>query len=78
MTWGHRPVSRRGAWVARKSMAPRIHVEDPFFRSVRTGRDGDAPLGLLLDHRACHYDSRTPSDLEILLSSHPLDDPGLM
>lgn len=42
------------------------------------GRDGDPPLGLLIDHSGCHFDSRQPSDLETLLSTHPLDDPDLL
>jgi capsular polysaccharide export protein len=42
---------------------------------VRIGRDGDPPLGLVLDSTGCHFDASKPSDLEHMLQHHPLDDP---
>ena len=55
-----------------------LHVEDAFLRSVHTGREGDVPIGLCLDERGVHFDSSTPSDLETLLATHPLDDTALL
>ncbi len=77
-TWGKGPTSPRGERMAALSGAPILRVEDAFLRSVRTGREGDAPIGLCLDTRGVHYDSSAPSDLEHLLATHPLDDSNLM
>lgn len=76
--WGQSPTSWRGAAVARRTGAPVLRVEDAFLRSVRPGRDGDPPLGLLLDSRGVHFDPARPSDLEVLLAEHPLDDTALL
>jgi capsular polysaccharide export protein len=76
--WGKSPTAHRGESVARKRDAPVLRVEDAFLRSVHTGRDGDAPLGLLLDQRGVHFDSSCASDLEHILATHPLDDTALL
>lgn len=76
--WGHSPTSGRGEAVAARTDAPILRVEDAFLRSVLTGRDGDAPLGLHLDTRGVHFDPSVPSDLEVLLATHPLDDTALL
>ncbi|MGB1236045.1 MAG: capsular polysaccharide biosynthesis protein [Planktomarina sp.] len=76
LAWGHRPTAKRAEYVAAKTGAKVIRVEDPFYRSVLTGRDGDAPMGLLIDHKGSHYDAAQPSDLEDILAGHPLDDPA--
>lgn len=76
--WGHSPTSPRGEAVAEKTDTPIIRVEDAFLRSVLTGRDGDAPLGLHIDTRGVHFDPSTPSDLETLLLEEPLDDTALL
>lgn len=78
LAWGHRPTARRAEWVAARTGAALIRAEDAFFRSVKTGRDGARPIGLVLDRSGCHYDSRTPSDLEQILANHPLSDPNLL
>ncbi|MGV6840472.1 MAG: capsular polysaccharide biosynthesis protein [Planktomarina sp.] len=78
MVWGHRPSAKRGRWVSTRTHAQITTVEDAFFRSIQPGRSGDAPLGLLVDHNGCHYDSSHPSDLETILATHPLDDPKLL
>ena len=78
LTWGHSPTAWRAEWVCQSRSARLIRVEDPFFRSVRPGRSGDGPLGLLIDQQGCHYNAAAPSDLETLLSTHPLDDPALL
>jgi capsular polysaccharide export protein len=76
--WGRRPVSARGRAAASRTGAPVLTVEDAFLRSLFPGRAGEPTLGLLLDRRGVHYDPSTPSDLETLLATHPLDDPDLL
>ena len=76
--WGRSPLAARGEAVAARSKAALIRVEDAFLRSVKPGRMGDAPLGLLIDRRGMHFDPSVPSDLELLLASHPLDDSALL
>jgi len=76
--WGKSPTSPRGEAVADRKGAPILRVEDSFLRSVHTGREGDAPIGLNLDSRGVHFDSSVPSDLEHILATHPLDDTALM
>lgn len=76
--WGHSPTSWRGEAMSDRTSAPVLRVEDAFLRSVHTGRDGDPPLGLHLDTRGVHFDPASPSDLEVLLTEHPLDDTRLL
>ncbi len=76
--WGHSPYAQRGETVADSTGAGLIRVEDAFLRSLHPGRDGEPPLGLVIDHRGAHFDSSQPSDLEHLLATHPLDDTALM
>ncbi|CAD0183414.1 Capsule polysaccharide biosynthesis protein [Ruegeria sp. THAF57] len=76
--WGNSPTAHRGLNIAEKHNAPLLRVEDAFIRSLHPGRSGEAPLGLLLDQTGLHFDPAQPSDLETLLSSHPLDDTALL
>ncbi|MTH99472.1 capsular polysaccharide biosynthesis protein [Roseibium sp. RKSG952] len=76
--WGNSPTAYRGLNVAQKYTSPILRVEDAFLRSLHPGRDGEAPLGLLLDREGVHFDPTSPSDLENLLSKHPLDDTALL
>ncbi|MBV7410215.1 capsular polysaccharide biosynthesis protein [Maritimibacter sp. DP1N21-5] len=76
--WGASPTSQRGLAIAEKRGARLLRIEDAFLRSVRTGRDGEAPLGLLLDRSGVHFDPKVPSDLERMLASAPLDDHALL
>lgn len=76
--WGHSPTARRGEAVAARTGAPLLRVEDAFLRSLRLGRAGEAPLGLLLDRKGVHFDPSQPSELEELLATHPLDDTALL
>lgn len=76
--WGSGPTAWRGAALARRRGAGLVRVEDAFLRSVRPGREGEAPLGLLIDRTGVHFDARAPSDLETLLATQPLDDPALL
>jgi capsular polysaccharide export protein len=76
--WGQSPTSWRGQAVADHTAAPVLRVEDAFLRSVLPGRAGAPPLGLLLDASGVHFDPSSPSDLEVLLAEHPLDDTALL
>lgn len=76
--WGHSPYAKRGEAAAESTGAGLIRVEDAFLRSLHPGRDGEPPLGLLIETRGTHFDSSQPSDLEHLLATHPLDDTALM
>ncbi|HEY9038630.1 MAG TPA: capsular polysaccharide biosynthesis protein [Roseovarius sp.] len=76
--WGHSPYAHRGEAVAARTGAGLIRLEDAWLRSILPGRSGSPPLGLLIDHSGAHFDASTPSDLEQLLATHPLDDTVLM
>ncbi|WP_420860734.1 capsular polysaccharide biosynthesis protein [Algirhabdus cladophorae] len=76
--WGKSPTSPRGEAVARSKDAAILRVEDAFLRSVHPGRSGSPPLGLFLDKRGVHFDYAQPSDLEVMLATHPLDDTALL
>ena len=76
--WGHSPTAPRGEGVAARKGSQLIRVEDSFLRSVRTGRDGDAPIGLNIDTSGVHFDPATVSDLERILTEEPLDNTALL
>lgn len=77
--WGHSPRARRGEAAAARTGAGLLRLEDGWLRSLHPGRAGGGPpLGLLIDATGAHYDATTPSDLETLLATHPLDDTALM
>ncbi len=77
--WGKSPTSHRGEAMAAKTGAKLIRVEDAWLRSLFVGRHKrTAPMGLLIDHSGVHFDPSAPSDLETLLSTHPLDDTALL
>ncbi|WP_417724056.1 capsular polysaccharide biosynthesis protein [Salipiger sp.] len=76
--WGQSPYAARGERVAARRGVPVVRIEDAWLRSLHPGRDGEPPLGLLVDHTGVHFDGRAPSDLETLLATHPLDDHALL
>jgi capsular polysaccharide export protein len=76
--WGNSPTAHRGEGVAHARNAPVVRVEDALLRSLFPGREGEPPLGLVIDHRAVHFDPSRPSDLEVMLATHPLDDTALL
>lgn len=76
--WGESPYAHRGEAMAARSGAGLVRIEDAFLRSLHPGRSGEPPLGLLIDHKGVHFDGRSPSDLEDLLNTHPLDDTALL
>ncbi len=76
--WGQSPYAKRGEAMAERTGAPLVRVEDAFIRSLFPGREKEPPLGLMIDHAGVHFDGKTPSDLETLLATHPLDDSHLL
>lgn len=76
--WGRSPYAARGEAAAERTGARLLRIEDAFLRSLFPGRAGEPPLGLTIDQTGVHFDADTPSDLETLMSSHPLDDTALM
>ncbi len=76
--WGHSPYAARGQAMAEKTGVPIVRIEDAFLRSLHPGRRGEPPLGLTIDTKGMHFDSAQPSDLETILSEHPLDDAHLL
>ncbi len=83
-TWGGKsPTSGRGeAVAARRDRPPVLRVEDALLRSVLPGgrEGGEPPLGGLVldDMGGVHFDSSTPSRLERILATDPLDDGALL
>ena len=76
--WGQGPTAGRGLAVSARRAVPVLRVEDAFLRSVLPGRSGQPPLGLCLDSQGVHFDPGQPSDLEVMLATHPLNDPTLL
>lgn len=76
--WGASPTAWRGERLAARSGAPLVRIEDAFLRSLRPGRAGEAPLGLILDPLGIHFDPARPSLVESILATDPLDDAALL
>ncbi len=76
--WGNSPTSHRGRRMAQQHGTRLLTVEDAFLRSIRPGRSGEPPSGLVLDQNGPHFDPKHPSDLERLLTEAPLDDTALL
>ncbi|WP_179378588.1 capsular polysaccharide biosynthesis protein [Jannaschia marina] len=76
--WGHAGTAARAEAVAARFRAPILRVEDGFLRSLHPGRTREPTLSLTLDRSAAYFDSRTPSELETLLATHPFDDGDLI
>ena len=77
--WGMGRTAGRAQWLAARSGAARVWLEDAWLRSIHPGRvAGEPPLGLLIDRSGLHHDPAQPSDLEQMLATHPLDDTGLI
>lgn len=62
--WGRKPVAKRGFAVAAFMKKPVVSIEDAFLRSVLTGREGEAPIGLVVDETGIYFDTSSPSDLD--------------
>lgn len=78
VVWGASPTAARGERAAAQSGAPLVRLEDAFLRSIRPGRMGDAPLGLIIDPLGVHFDAASPSLTEQILTTDPLDNSHLL
>lgn len=76
LVWGRRPVARRGLAIARWRGARVLTLEDAFLRSVRTGREGDAPQGLVADDLGIYFETAAPSRLSALMDAVARDGPA--
>lgn len=76
--WGNSPTSHRGRHIAEDKGCGLLRVEDAFLRSIKPGRSGEPPMGLLLDRTGLHFDPAQPGELITLLKSAPLDDAALL
>lgn len=76
--WGASPTAWRGERVAARRGVPLVRIEDAFLRSIRPGRAGDPPLGLIVDPRGVHFDPAAPSSPEHVLATDPLDNSNLL
>ena len=65
--WGRKPVAKRGLAVAHFFKKPVVTIEDAFLRSVLTGRQGEHPIGIVVDAAGIYFDTTGPSDLDALL-----------
>ena len=75
--WGNTQNSWRAERVAAWRQVPLLQVEDGFLRSVRTGRSGEPPQGLLIDRKGNYYDCSRACELEDLLNRGSLEADGL-
>ncbi|MBF9034661.1 capsular polysaccharide biosynthesis protein [Rhodobacterales bacterium HKCCE2091] len=78
VVWGRSPYAPRGEAAAEASGAHLVRVEDAFLRSLHPGREGEPPLGLVIDRSGIYFDASAPSDLETILATHPLDDTAIL
>ena len=72
--WGRSPYATRGEAMAARTGAGLLRIEDSFLRSLRPGRAGEPPIGLMIDDLGVHFDASQPSRLEHILANDPLDD----
>jgi capsular polysaccharide export protein len=75
---GNSPTAHRGQSIATKRNVAALRIEDAFLGALHPAHAGEAPMGLLLDRKATHFDATTPSELETLLATAPLDDTALL
>ena len=72
--WGGSPIAYRGRYIAARRGSGLVHVEDAFLRSILPGRASGpvakrGPIGLIADPVGLHFDPRSPSLLEKLITS---------
>jgi capsule polysaccharide export protein KpsC/LpsZ len=76
--WGHNLPANLETFVRERSI-PCFFIEDGFLRSNRPNAARTPPLSLSLDSRRPYFDSRGPSDLEVMLETHDFSgDPDLL
>lgn len=76
--WGHNLPANLETFVRARGI-PCFFIEDGFLRSNRPNAARTPPLSLSLDSRRPYFDSRGPSDLEVMLETHDFSgDPDLL
>lgn len=76
--WGHNVPANLEAFARERGIACTF-LEDGFLRSNRPNAARTPPLSLALDRRRPYFDSRGPSDLEVMLETHDFTaDPTLL
>ena len=78
VVWGRSRYAARGEAIAAKYGVPLVRIEDAFLRSIRPGRAGDPPIGLMIDPVGVHFDSSAPSRLEQILAQNALNDSNML
>ena len=71
LVWARASTAARGLKIARKTGAGIITAEDGFLRSLKTGRQGDQPLSVVLDGQGIYFEPSKPNDLRDILASGP-------
>ncbi|MEO0343226.1 MAG: capsular polysaccharide biosynthesis protein [Pseudomonadota bacterium] len=67
LAWGRKSAARRSKRVARIFGKDLVTIEDAFLRSVRTGREGEPALGLIVDHEGIYFDATQASEIQTFL-----------
>ncbi|WP_439605186.1 capsular polysaccharide export protein, LipB/KpsS family [Shinella sp.] len=76
--WGHNLPANLETFVRDRGI-PCLFIEDGFLRSNRPNAARTPPLSLSFDSRRPYFDSRGPSDLEVMLETHDFSgDPDLL
>ena len=70
LVWGRANTAARGMAIARRSGASVVTAEDGFLRSVKTGRQGDAPHSVILDKQGIYFETAKPNDLSDLIKAN--------
>lgn len=77
--WGQNPTAHLSEAIATKYGALIVRIEDSYWRSLHTGRaEKSPPLGFMIDRTTVHFGRGVPSELEVILATHPLDDTALL
>ena len=65
--WGRKKSFFKAQALAEKKGLKALCLEDGFIRSLGLGKDGYAPLSLVVDKTGIYFDALQPSDLENLI-----------
>ena len=67
LAWGRRPSAYKAMMYAQQNNKKILCLEDGFLRSLGLGRQGYAPLSLVVDDVGIYFDASAPSRLEYLI-----------
>ncbi|OOF42715.1 beta-3-deoxy-D-manno-oct-2-ulosonic acid transferase [Rodentibacter rarus] len=73
--WGRRPSTKKARAYAAQHNLLFVALEDGFLRSIGLGVEGYPPLSLVYDNVGIYYDTRSPSQLELLLLAQDVKPP---